>query len=128
MAEQPYHDPEQEASDILERDSLLTETQRKALNQEQVEIYLPFHKLLISKGIKLDPNQIPPCVRSLQTILGDIISGMSDLEEGYEFLEKYGDFDGLGLKTATPEQKKAFLTQLLQDEEVKATIFPEQTD
>ena len=119
-------DPENSREEeILKRDSLCSPEERANMLNEKAKKYLKFHNLLISRGVAFSPNEIPVYVVNLQRVLEDIYLGLSDVNNSVAFMDEFGDFEGFGLEDATPEQKKAFLTQLLQDEEVKAAIFPE---
>ena len=110
--------------EILERDSLLSPEARQELDERMVNTILPLHTLLIKKRIQLKPNEIPPAVIRLYSILRNLFWRVYDVERGLSKIETFSIFEGLGLEM-TLEQKKEFLTQLLQDEEVKAAIFPE---
>ncbi len=111
---------EQEA---LESDSLLSDEERKEMDRDIARRVYPFHELLIKRGLQLNPKEIPPAVQSLYDVLLGMTCGTYTVDEAYEFLEKYGDFEGIGLLNATSEAKKEFLQELFADEQVRAIVL-----
>ncbi len=120
------NEPESRADFVEREDTLRTDEERENARVKKIKRLRPLHNLLMKKGIPLSSQEIPPAVSRLYTILRSLFWKTYDIERGYVKLDEFEVFDGLGLTNTTSEQKKAFLTQLLEDEEVKTAIFPKQ--